>query len=159
MQDAAALEAIDIGRVSWRLASAAVLGALIGIEREWMRKAAGLRTHATVALASATFVLILNESGAMVADLSRVIQGITAGIGFLGAGTILKRSSEETIQGLTTAATIWLTAAVGAAAGSGHVDVAAVSVVAALLTLWIFSFVERMIARRHARHDQRSGNR
>lgn len=132
-------------RVTWRLVCAAMLGALIGIEREWKSKAAGLRTHTTVALASATFVLVLTESGAVVGDVSRVIQGITAGIGFLGAGTILKRTSAETIQGLTTAATIWLTAAIGAAAGAGHVTVAVVSVIAALLTLSIFQIVERLI--------------
>jgi putative Mg2+ transporter-C (MgtC) family protein len=139
------LGATDFARVSWRLGCAALLGALIGIEREWMRKAAGLRTHTTVATASATFVLILAESGATVADLSPVIQGIAAGVGFLGAGTILKGDSAQTIQGLTTAATIWLTAAVGAAAGAGHVDVAALSAIAALLTLSIFALVERLM--------------
>ncbi len=144
MQEELALLAVIL-RVSWRLMCAALLGSLIGIEREWKSKAAGLRTHTTVALASATFVLVLTESGAADADVSRVIQGITAGIGFLGAGTILKRTSEETIQGLTTAATIWLTAAIGAAAGAGHVTVASISVIAALLTLSIFAIVERMI--------------
>lgn len=149
MQDALALpEAIDFGRVSWRLGWAAVLGAMIGVEREWMRKAAGLRTHTTVALASATFVLVLSESDATPADVSRIVQGIAAGVGFLGAGTILKGDSAQTIQGLTTAATIWLTAGVGAAAGAGHVDVALISVVAALLTLTIFSLVERWFNRR-----------
>jgi putative Mg2+ transporter-C (MgtC) family protein len=140
--------AADFARVSWRLGCAAILGALIGVEREWMRKAAGLRTHTTVALASATFVLVLIESNAVTADLSPVIQGITTGVGFLGAGTILKGNTAESIQGLTTAATIWLTAAIGAAAGAGHVDVALISVIAALLTLTIFTFVERQLARR-----------
>jgi len=139
------IDAADFARVSWRLGCAALLGALIGIEREWMRKAAGLRTHTTVALASATFVMILIESGATVANVSPVIQGIAAGVGFLGAGTILKGDKAESIQGLTTAATIWLTAAIGAAAGAGHVDVAVISVVAALITLTIFTFVERRL--------------
>lgn len=148
MQEALVLPDLEeMIRVSWRLAWAALLGALIGIEREWMRKAAGLRTHTTVALASATFVLLLTEGEADVADVSRVIQGIAAGIGFIGAGTILKGDNAQTIQGLTTAATIWLTAAVGAAAGAGHVSVAVLSVVAALLTLSIFSLVERRIGR------------
>lgn len=139
-------DSAELARVAWRLAAAAVLGALIGIEREWMRKAAGLRTHTTVALASATFVLAVSESPA---DVSRVIQGVAAGIGFLGAGTILKGDSAATIQGLTTAATIWLTAGVGAAAGAGHVGVATISVVAALITLSIFNGVERAIERRN----------
>jgi putative Mg2+ transporter-C (MgtC) family protein len=144
MQDTLALpDSADIIRVSWRLGCAAILGALIGIEREWMRKAAGLRTHTTVSLASATFMLVIIESGATVSEMSPVIQGIAAGVGFLGAGTILKGDSAHTIQGLTTAATIWLTAAVGAAAGAGHVGLATISLVAALLTLSIFSLVER----------------
>ncbi|HWI16750.1 MAG TPA: MgtC/SapB family protein [Vicinamibacterales bacterium] len=138
-------DTLELSRVALRLGVAAVLGALIGIEREWMRKAAGLRTHTTVALASATFVMIINEGDAASDGISRVIQGITAGIGFLGAGTILKGNSAETISGLTTAATIWLTAAIGAAAGAGHVDVAVLSVIAALVTLSLFTLVERMI--------------
>lgn len=142
-----AFDVSEMGRIGWRLAAAAVLGALIGIEREWMRKAAGLRTHTTVALASATFMLIVTESEPGSGDISRVIQGVAAGVGFLGAGTILKGDSAETIQGLTTAATIWLTAAIGAAAGAGHVDVAGIGVAAALLTLSIFYGVERLIGR------------
>jgi putative Mg2+ transporter-C (MgtC) family protein len=139
-------ESAELARIAWRLAAAAVLGSLIGIEREWMRKAAGLRTHTTVALASATFVLAVSET---TADIAPVIQGVAAGVGFLGAGTILKGDSAATIQGLTTAATIWLTAGVGAAAGAGHVGVALISVVAALITLSIFNGVERAIERRN----------
>ncbi|HYB94927.1 MAG TPA: MgtC/SapB family protein [Vicinamibacterales bacterium] len=139
----------DLVRVAWRLVVAALLGGCIGFEREWSRKAAGLRTHMTVALASAAFVLIMVESAAAPADVSRVIQGISAGIGFLGAGTILKRSStEEGIKGLTTAATIWLTAAVGAAAGAGHVAIGVISVIAAWMILTILSGAERLIGRR-----------
>jgi putative Mg2+ transporter-C (MgtC) family protein len=138
-------DSVELSRVAWRLGCAVFLGSLIGIEREWMRKAAGLRTHATVALASATFVLVLIESGATASDVSPVVQGIAAGVGFLGAGTILKGDSAQTIQGLTTAATIWLTAAVGASAGAGHIDLAVISVIAALLTLSIFALVERLM--------------
>ncbi len=138
----------ELARIAWRLLSAAVLGGLIGFERELKNKAAGLRTHMTVALASSAFVLVTVESGAEVTDISRVIQGIAAGIGFLGAGTILKRESEATIQGLTTAATIWLTAAIGVAAGSGHVAIAAISVVAAWFILAILSGVDRLMNRR-----------
>jgi putative Mg2+ transporter-C (MgtC) family protein len=138
-----------IARVAWRLGSAALLGGLVGIEREWMRKAAGLRTHMTVALAAAAFVLTALESETGDSDVSRVIQGVSAGIGFLGAGTILKQSNdEESIKGLTTAATIWLTAAIGVACGTGNVTIAAISVIAAWLILTVLSGVKRLIGTR-----------
>lgn len=142
------LDITQLSHIAWRLGSAALLGGLIGIEREWAKKAAGLRTHMTVALACAAFVLIAIQSGGVPEDLSRVIQGITAGIGFLGAGTILKKQSEEDIQGLTTAATIFLTAAVGAAAGAGHVAISVLCVIAAWLILSILAGVERLMKRR-----------
>jgi putative Mg2+ transporter-C (MgtC) family protein len=137
-----------LARVTWRLVSAAVLGGLVGAEREWVGKAAGLRTHMTVALGAAAFILIALEVMPSNPNLSPVIQGIAAGIGFIGAGTILKRSSAESIQGLTTAATIWLTAAIGTAAGAGHGWLAAVCVVTAWVILTIMTTVERWVARR-----------
>ena len=137
-----------LGRIAWRLGSAAILGGLIGVEREWARKPAGLRTHMTVAVAAAAFVLIVIESGGADDDVSRVIQGVAAGIGFLGAGTILKKSSESDIQGLTTAATVWLTAAVGVAAGAGHIAMGAICVIAAWLILTIPAGLEKMLNRR-----------
>lgn len=141
-------DAWELGRIAWRLGSAAVLGGLIGVERERARKAAGLRTHMTVSLASAAFVLTVVEFGGSGEDVSRVIQGVAAGIGFLGAGTILKKTSEEEIQGLTTAATIFLTAAVGAAAGAGRVGIALVCVIGAWLILTILAGLERGLNRR-----------
>lgn len=141
------VDAAHLGEIALRIGSAAFFGALIGIEREWAKKAAGLRTHATVAVAAAAFTLIVIESGGGTDSVSRVIQGIAAGVGFLGAGTILKRSSEQDIQGLTTAATIWLTAAVGVAAGSGHVAIGLMCVIAAWLILTILAGVERVIKR------------
>ena len=144
-----ALPDVDyLARVTWRLVGAAVLGGLIGAEREYVGKAAGLRTHMTVALGAAAFVLIALEATPSNPDLAPVIQGIAAGIGFIGAGTILKRSSAESIQGLTTAATIWLTAAVGAATGAGHGWLAVVCVVTAWVILTIMTTVERWVARR-----------
>jgi putative Mg2+ transporter-C (MgtC) family protein len=102
----------------------------------------------TVALGAAAFVLIALESGGGSEALSRVIQGIAAGIGFIGAGTILKRTaSEEDIQGLTTAATIWLTAAIGVAAGAGLGWLAVISVACAWLILTIMSTVARWLRR------------
>jgi putative Mg2+ transporter-C (MgtC) family protein len=136
-------------RISLRLAGAAFLGGLIGAEREWARKAAGLRTHMTVALGSAAFVLIVLESGATADALSRAIQGIAAGIGFIGAGTILKRGTEEDIQGLTTAASIWLTAAVGVAVGAGHGWLALVCVTCAWLILSIMAGAGRWLQKKN----------
>lgn len=138
-------DAAYFARVTFRLGAAAVLGGLIGAEREFVGKAAGLRTHMTVALGCAAFVLIAIEGGTDSADLSRAIQGIAAGIGFIGAGAILKRTDAEDIQGLTTAATIWLTAAVGVAAGAGKVWLALVSVIAAFLILTIMAGVGRWL--------------
>ncbi|MDB5797938.1 MAG: mgtC family protein [Paucimonas sp.] len=108
----------DITRVSLRMLVALLLGAVLGYQRESAGAAAGLRTHMLVSLGSALFILIPSQAGMAVEDLSRVMQGVTAGIGFLGAGAIIKLRSEE-IKGLTTAAGIWLTAAVGVAAGMG----------------------------------------
>jgi putative Mg2+ transporter-C (MgtC) family protein len=106
-----------------RLGLAALLGALIGIQRERVHSAAGLRTHILVGIGAALFVL----AGGDHAAVSRVIQGVIAGIGFLGAGTILKIGERVEVLGLTTAASIWVTAAVGVAAGLGHVWLAGVA--------------------------------
>lgn len=103
-----------------RLTAAALLGAVIGIQRERAGKPAGLRTHMLVALGAALFVIAPLEFGVSPDDMSRVIQGLATGIGFLGAGAILKRTEEGEITGLTTAAGIWLTAAIGVAAGLGR---------------------------------------
>ncbi|MCF6782373.1 MgtC/SapB family protein [Stutzerimonas stutzeri] len=107
-------------RVSVRLLLAATLGGVLGYEREHKGKAAGLRTHMLVAVGAALFVLVPLQAGMPLEDASRVIQGIIAGIGFLGAGTILKGNSAQDVKGLTTAAGIWLTAAIGVACGLGH---------------------------------------
>jgi putative Mg2+ transporter-C (MgtC) family protein len=104
-----------------RLGLAALLGAVLGLQRERVHSTAGLRTHMLVSLGAAFFVLAAIESGATAPDVSRVIQGIVAGIGFLGAGTILKIGDRAQVHGLTTAASIWLTAAVGTGAGLGHI--------------------------------------
>src|SRR5688500_17216896 len=136
-----------------RLGASALLGGLIGIEREWTGKAAGLRTHMTVALGCAAFMLVALESSDDAGNTSRAVQGIAAGIGFIGAGTILKRSEEEDIKGLTTAATIWLTAAVGAAAGACHGRIAFVAVSLAFLILSIFAGIDRWLARKRAAAD------
>lgn len=113
-------EVADVVRSTVRLLLAAILGGVLGWQREHAGKAAGLRTHMLVALGSALFVLIPEQAGVSPSDLSRVIQGVITGIGFLGAGSILKLTEPGQIYGLTTAAGIWLTAAVGIAAGLGR---------------------------------------
>jgi putative Mg2+ transporter-C (MgtC) family protein len=106
-------------RVLVRLVLALLVGGVVGLERQQEGKAAGMRTHMLVALGSTLFVLVAVGTDMNKADLSRVIQGIAAGLGFIGAGTILKLSEQHEIRGLTTAASIWLTAAAGAAVGIG----------------------------------------
>ena len=103
-----------------RLGLAALLGAVIGLQRERVHSTAGLRTHMLVSVGSAFFVLAAIEAGATATDVSRIIQGLVAGVGFLGAGAILKVGDREEVHGLTTAASIWLIAAVGTGAGLGH---------------------------------------
>jgi putative Mg2+ transporter-C (MgtC) family protein len=142
------LNPANLGRDLLRLAVAAVLGALLGLERQQEGKAAGLRTHMLVALGAALFVLLPLEAvdgppaGEALAALSRVVQGVVTGIGFLGAGTILKLSEQREIKGLTTAASIWLTAAVGLAVGIGWVWPAVLSTVLALVILFCMEYVE-----------------
>jgi putative Mg2+ transporter-C (MgtC) family protein len=131
-------------RIFSRIVVATSLGAIIGHQRERTGKAAGLRTHMLVALSSAMFVIAPLEAGMSPSDLSRIIQGVAAGIGFLGAGTILKLSDEREVQGLTTAAGIWLTAAVGVAAGLGRLGLAIICVVLAWI---ILALVARLEAR------------
>ncbi|HEY0858553.1 MAG TPA: MgtC/SapB family protein [Albitalea sp.] len=136
-------DAEQVTRTVLRLLLAALLGGLIGWERESKGKAAGLRTHMLVALGAALFVLVPQQAGASDADLSRVIQGLIAGIGFLGAGSIIKGDDSEKVRGLTTAASIWLTAAVGMAAGYGREATAVLSALLALAILAVLPRVER----------------
>lgn len=120
-----------------RLLMAALLGGILGFEREQRGKAAGIKTHMLVAIGSALFVLIPQQAGLSEAELSRVVQGIIAGIGFLGAGAILKGPDEKDLKGLTTAAGIWLTAAIGVAAGLGRESSAILCTVLALAILLV----------------------
>jgi putative Mg2+ transporter-C (MgtC) family protein len=130
----------DITRLCVRLLVASLLGGLLGWERESVGASAGLRTHMLVSLGSALFVLIPLQAGMEVTDLSRVLQGVTAGIGFLGAGAILKLTDKKEIEGLTTAASVWLTAAVGIAAGMGMEATAVLSTLFAVAILSLLRF-------------------
>ncbi len=128
-------------RIIIRLSMAIILGAAIGYERELRGKAAGLRTHMLVSLGAAIFILVPLQSGMEVADASRVLQGIIAGVGFLGAGAIIKFNTDGEIKGLTTAASVWVAAAIGIAAGMG---LEATAVVSTLATLFILAVVRRV---------------
>ena len=110
-----------------RLFLAAALGAGIGYQRERASKAAGLRTHILIALGAALFtvVSIFGFSGAV--DPSRVAAGVVAGVGFIGAGVIFRGPRGEEVAGLTTAASIWITAAIGLAAGAGMYLISAIA--------------------------------
>ncbi len=132
----------QITRLLLRLLLAALLGGVLGYEREHQGKAAGIRTHMLVAMGAALFVLVPQQSGMEAGDMSRVIQGVIAGIGFLGAGAIIKRSSEDDVHGLTTAAGVWMTAAIGVACGLGRESTA---VLATLLALAVLALLPKLV--------------
>ena len=130
-----------------RIFVAALLGGFIGLEREYREKAAGLRTHFLVALGSALFMIIsaYGFSSALVSsehrlDVSRVAAQVVSGIGFIGAGTIIFRKAENVVSGLTTAAGLWVTAAMGLACGGGMYVLAIGSTVMVLFGLEAFNY-------------------
>jgi putative Mg2+ transporter-C (MgtC) family protein len=138
-----------------RLGCALAAGGAFGWERELQDKPAGLRTNMLVALSSALLMLVgvrLVDSAAasqdprFAVDLTRIIQGIVGGIGFLGAGTIIQ--SRHSVHGLTTASTIWLSAAVGISSGMGYFALTAATVVLGLVVLVAFGLMERHLLSR-----------
>jgi len=130
----------EFARVAVKLVLAALLGGAMGWERERKGKAAGLRTHMLVSVGSALFVMAPLEAGVPLADLTRVMQGVAAGIGFVGAGAILKMSDQGQVVGLTTAAGIWMTAAIGMAVGTGRVWLPVLGVTIAVLILALLGY-------------------
>jgi len=132
----------QLAQVIIRLIAATLLGAVVGFERERAGKPAGLRTHTLVSLGTAVFVLACSGVGMSLDGLSRVIQGILTGIGFIGAGSILKLSEERDIQGLTTAAGVWMTAAIGVTVGLGSLGVALFSTLLAVIILALVRAIE-----------------
>jgi len=121
-----------------RFLLAVALGAAIGFQRERAGKAAGLRTHILVGSGAALFTLVsIYGFGNVGVDISRVAAGVVVGVGFIGAGVILRGAREEEVAGLTTAATIWVTAAIGLAAGAGMylLSVIATAVILGILLL------------------------
>jgi len=130
----------EFARIVIRLAVAIAVGAMAGINREHMHKPAGFRTHVLVALGAAVFALGAELSGVDTTAVSRITQGIAVGVGFIGAGAILKAEADKHVHGLTTAASIWVTAAAGVAAGIGRLGLA---VIAGLMVWLTLSFLRR----------------
>lgn len=138
-----------------RLLVAVLLGGMLGLERELNGRWAGLRTHMMVSLGAAIFTITaLFTASNNLSEVTRVIQGIAAGIGFLGAGTILKLSSRLEVKGLTTASSIWLAAALGTVAGLGLYALAAASVLVALIVLAVLRPLEKALQRRSGKVEQ-----
>ena len=125
-----------------------VLGTLVGWERQVGRKPAGLRTHVLVCLGSTMFVLVTKHAVADIGgpnlDPTRMIHGVITGVGFLGAGSIMRQ--EGWVQGLTTAASVWMVAAIGVAVGVHAYQLAVIGTVLALIVLEVFRWVERFMA-------------
>jgi putative Mg2+ transporter-C (MgtC) family protein len=139
-------QGVSASVIAVRLLLATLLGAVLGWEREARDKPAGLRTHMLVSIGSATFTLLgfetaaelsehAGESGHEGVDPTRIIQGIVGGLGFLGAGSIIKARGSEDVSGLTTAASVWYTGALGVACGMGAYVLALISAVLGMLVL------------------------
>jgi putative Mg2+ transporter-C (MgtC) family protein len=129
-----------------RLLLAAGLGAAIGLEREYRQKAAGLRTNILIAMGSALFTLISVQIGAAGHTPDRIAAQVVTGIGFLGGGAILR--SGRNVHGMTTAATIWVNAAVGMAAGAGYFAIATAATAVTLGVLLLLPPIEGYFERR-----------
>ena len=151
-----AVPTLEWPHVLLRLSVAAVLGGAIGMERELRERQAGLRTHLVVCVGSALFTLVsaygfhefLVSGGSLVrTDPTRIAAQIVSGIGFLGAGAIIRQGLS--VKGLTTAATLWLVAAIGMAAGAGYYSAALFATAGALLTLGPLRIVAYKIVRRY----------
>ena len=139
-------DAKELASLTVRLVFAMALGAVVGAQRERSGKPAGLRTHMLVSLGGALVVIACLEFGMNSDDISRVIQGLVTGIGFVGGGAILKLQEKEAVEGLTTAAGIWLTAAVGIAVGLGRAGLAVLGMILAWITLSLMGKLERRMS-------------
>lgn len=134
---------IDVEVVVVRLAMALAFGALIGIEREWRAKHAGLKTLTLVALGAAAFAIVSDTFGDRNHNPGQIAAAVVGGIGFIGAGVIMHRGGS--VQGVTTAATLWVSASVGVACGLGQYPLAAVLTACILLVQFGLRQVEQMI--------------
>jgi putative Mg2+ transporter-C (MgtC) family protein len=145
----------DVIHLAARLGLAVLLGSVLGFNRELRQKPAGLRTHSMVALGSAlvtTLGFLMSAPGGDPANSGRVVQGLLAGIGFIGGGVILHRDDTRGVHGLTTAASVWLVAGLGIAAGAGLWQASLIGCVLALGVLAIGGAIDvRLRAIEHAR--------
>jgi putative Mg2+ transporter-C (MgtC) family protein len=135
------------GTIALRLGLALLVGAILGLNRWLHHKSAGIRTHSLVAIGAATAVLLISD---FVKDdaqsVSRVLQGLITGLGFLGAGVIIREQRSQRVHGLTTAASLWACALIGAAFGAGQYVLGGLSLGAILLTLVIGGPLERLVS-------------
>ncbi len=152
---------LTLGQITLRLLLAVLLGAVLGIEREVMGKPAGLRTHMMVSMGAAAFTLVTLEIFSSVrqvmentrSDPIRIVEGIIGGIGFLGAGTIIR--SRGSVEGITTAASIWVVGAVGLACGAGYFKVAGIIVAFAMVIISGVGRLEDRFIRRSENNRRR----
>lgn len=143
----------DTLTMATRLALATLLGATVGLNREISLKPAGLRTHALVALGAALLSYLGLQLGRSTGDgaaAARIIQGMVAGIGFIGGGVILHRADVQMVRGLTTAASIWVVAATGAAVGTGLWRAALIAVALTLIVLTVGRRIDHMLHQIHS---------
>jgi putative Mg2+ transporter-C (MgtC) family protein len=140
---------LPLETIAMRMVVAALLGALIGIEREWRNRPAGLRTHMLTSLAAAVFTILTGEivnadaltSSGVQSDPTRLIEAVTAGVAFLAAGTIIRGSSG--VEGLTTGAGMWLAGSLGVAAGLGQFTIGAIAAVLGVLVIAVLGRLEK----------------
>lgn len=139
---------MEVYEFAIRLGAATLAGLLIGLEREWKNKEAGLKTNMLVAIGAAVFIMIsLQYYGEKYVDITRVLGQVVVGIGFIGAGTILKKEESNTVKGITTAATIWCSAAAGCVAGMGmYLELGILTIVVVIIN-YIFGHIDKRINR------------
>ena len=151
--------AVDFGDIALRLFAATAVGGLIGLDREWRGKPVGIRTLALVALGSALVAVstvhlnvLDNEPDAVSRVVQGIIQGVMAGIGFIGAGAILRHPEERYVQNLTTAATVWVAAALGIACGLAAWEIVGIGAVLTLIVLVVLNPLDNWIEARRKKH-------
>lgn len=137
-----------VGEILLRIGLAMLSGLILGLNRWLHHKPAGIRTHSLVAVAAAAAMLLIdNHSGTDAQAHSRVLQGLLTGIGFLGAGVIIRQASSRHVHGLTTAASLWASALIGAAFGAGHLMLGAITIGAIMLVLLLGGRLENLVGR------------
>jgi putative Mg2+ transporter-C (MgtC) family protein len=147
----------DTTAIALRIGAALLGGAILGINRDLHHKSAGLRTHALVSIGSALVIILVLTIAQGAGDaLSRAIQGLVTGIGFVGAGVIMHHEAERKVAGLTTATSIWVAAGIGMACGAGLTPLALIALGATLMVLMWGGRLERALERRFGTgsHDQ-----